>query len=220
MSRPQAHRCDASLLDPTRERGFSLLEVLVAVAIFAVIGAIAYSGLAGVTRTRERLTIANARLREVALAIHLLESDLGQAANRPIRGPFGEAQQALIGTSNTLELTHYDWSSASDPGAAAMARSAYALGNGGLVRQHWSVLDRAPGTAGSPRRLARDISVLALRYRDSAGRWSNQWPSTESSRQGTREPLPTAVEVALESADFGRLRRVIEVPRGSTEGAP
>lgn len=202
---------------PRTKHGFSLLEILVAVAIFAVIGVIAYSGLAGVTRTRERLTAANGRLRQLSIAIHLLESDLGQAANRPIRGSFGENEPALAGTHSSLALSHYDWSSANDPGAAALSRSAYGIGDGGLVRQHWTVLDRAPGSVAQTRKLADGIKVLELRYRDSSGRWSNQWPSQESTRRGALEPLPTAVEVAIESDDIGRLRRVIEIPKGSAE---
>lgn len=204
---------------PIRD-GFSLLEILVAVAIFAIIGVIAYSGLAGVSRTHERLTAANGRLRQLALAVHLLETDLGQAANRPVRGSLGENEPALVGTRSTLALSHFDWSSANDSGAAALSRSAYGLGDGGLVRQHWTVLDRAPGTTARSRKLADGIKVLELRYRDSVGRWSSQWPTAESTRRGPLEPLPTAVEVALESDDIGRIRRVIEIPRGSAEADP
>ena len=68
-----------------RRAGFALLEVLVAVVIFAVIAAIAYRGLDTVSRTRTQLAAANARLRELSIAIHLIETDLGQVVARPVR---------------------------------------------------------------------------------------------------------------------------------------
>ena len=64
-------------------RGFALFELLVAVAIFSIMGVISYRSLAAVMRTRETLASETRRLGEAQFAIALLERDLRQAAPRP-----------------------------------------------------------------------------------------------------------------------------------------
>jgi hypothetical protein len=82
-----------------------LIELLVALAVFASMAALAYGGLNAVVRTRVELSqqqeVFNALMRSVAS----LERDLRQAAGRSVRGNYGEPQLAFAGTPNSVELT-------------------------------------------------------------------------------------------------------------------
>ena len=95
-------------------RGFALFELLVAVAIFAIMGVIAYRSLAAVTSTRAAIAAEAARLGDAQFAIALLERDLRQAAVRPVRDGFGQPQPALQGTRGRVELTAWAFASPSE----------------------------------------------------------------------------------------------------------
>src|SRR4249919_3461842 len=86
-------------------RGFSLIELLVALAVFATMAALAYGGLDSVARTRAELGRQQDSFRDLMRGIGLIERDLHQAIARPVRGNYGEALPALIGSSGHIEFT-------------------------------------------------------------------------------------------------------------------
>ena len=63
-----------------RHRGFALFELLVAMAIFSVLAALAYGGLSSVARTRGELEASGARLKALQLGVAQLGRQLRQAA--------------------------------------------------------------------------------------------------------------------------------------------
>jgi general secretion pathway protein J len=69
-----------------RARGFSLIELLVALAVFAALAAAAYGGLSQITATRGALAKQQDRFAQVVRAVSILERDLRQAIARPVRG--------------------------------------------------------------------------------------------------------------------------------------
>mgnify|MGYP003462655442 CR=1 FL=1 len=76
-------------------RGFALFELLVAMAIFSVLAALAYGGLSSVARTRGELEASGARLKALQLGVAQIGRQLRQAAVRPVRGSYGESLPAL-----------------------------------------------------------------------------------------------------------------------------
>src|SRR3546814_17201668 len=85
--------------------GFSLLEVLVALAIFAVVAALAWGGLDTLARARHTLDAERERLGELQLTIAQLERDLRQAVARPVRDGVGAELPALLGQDSAIEVT-------------------------------------------------------------------------------------------------------------------
>ena len=76
----------------TQRRGFTLLEVLIAVAIVAVIAVLGYRALAALSDAETRLTAEATRWRTLDLFFARLEGDMRQAVPRPARsGPMREA---------------------------------------------------------------------------------------------------------------------------------
>jgi general secretion pathway protein J len=115
-------------------RGFTLLEVLVAVTIFALLGMAAYSGLDAVLKARARLDDENRQWRSVALFWVRLERDLSAFVERPARLRGSAPQAAFLGEPNVsseyaaqLELTRLG---AADAGAPPPERIAYRLREG------------------------------------------------------------------------------------------
>jgi general secretion pathway protein J len=192
-----------------RECGFSLIELLVAVAVFALAAALAWAGLAAVTRTHERLSAEQDAFAAVQRSVDLLSRDIGSAVVRPVRDSNGAGVPALIGDDGHVEFTRIGYAGAPDTAQSALERIAWRLDGHALTRARWPVLDRAPDTAPVARKLDEHVDGLLLRYFDHAGRWQSSWPAPGNADP---EPLPHAVEFRIRFADLGEVRRVIELP--------
>ncbi len=122
-----------------KQYGFTLLEILVATAIFSFIAVISYSSLSDALLVRERTEKFNEELSDLALAIQIMDKDLRQVVNRPIRDPSGSdiSRPAIsIGSNeNAIEFTHSGWPNSLNQTRNELQRSAYFIEDDKLVKQ-------------------------------------------------------------------------------------
>lgn len=192
--------------------GFTLLELLVAVAIFGVMAALAYGGLRGVLAARSETGAAAERLGDLQLGVTLISRDLQQAAPRPVRGAYGDTAGAVLGTPRSVELTRAGHANPTGARRATLQRVRWAVADGVLTRWSWPVLDRTPATRPSERRLLDGVEALRLRYHF-RGEWHDNWPPRRGQGQPD-EAMPRAVEFTAELADWGSVTRVVLLPEG------
>jgi len=191
--------------------GFTLLELLVAVALFAVVSTIAYGGLNALIRQYEQSDAQVARTASMQRAMALLASDLVQMQPRSVREEFhGERTPALVAGPrylHALEFTRGGWSNPASHRRATLQRVAWRLQDDRLERLHWQVLDRAPLTEPVVTPLLQGVTRLDIRFLDLQGDWQDSWPSI---RQFEPDPdgLPAAIEVSLQFENGGTLIRV------------
>lgn len=194
-------------------RGFTLLELLIAVAIFAVVGVMAYGGLQAVLGQQVIARDAAERFREVQFAVQQLSRDLQQAHPRPVRETLGDgyrnALRADARSSYPLEFTRGGWSNPLGQPRAAVQRVAYRLDEDQLVRLHWFAPDQTLAEEPVERELLGGVLDLRLRF-FSPGGWSDSWPPELSGEDPAT--LPLAVEFVLELEDWGEIRRLVELP--------
>lgn len=210
--RRAAASCMSRAITPcTRGRrpqaGFTLLEVVVAVALFALVAALAYGGLESVLSARSQLSEQAQQLARLQFAVGQIERDLRAMAQRPVRDGFGQRQPMLVGSSTAIELSRHGYANALDAARAEIERAAYRRVEGRLVRLRWPVLDRAPGTQPEQIELMDRVSDFRLRYVGRTGREYDRWPAP-----GNNDVLPLRVEVELDIEGLGPIRRVLELP--------
>ena len=204
----------------TPARGFTLLELLVALAVFAIMSIAAYSGLSNVLFTRAAVEMENRRLAMTQLAFHRLGQDLEQVIPRSVRDEYGEPEPALRGNiqdSEALLFTRAGWDNPLGQPRANLQRVAYRLREGRLWRLHWDALDR--GGLAEPREimLLDRVRALRLRFLDQDDAWRNDWPPpadglSDPGRKPKPDPLPRAVEISLTLEDWGEITRLLLLP--------
>lgn len=195
--------------------GFTLIEVLVALAVFGVMSMLAYSVLASTLDNADYLANRMDRLQSVQRTMRYLSSDLLQAAPRPIRSEIGDsydpALSSSLGSEFAIELTHGGWGNPAGLPRGTMQRVAYRIEEEQLLRYHWGVLDRTYANEPIVTVLLDDVESLYFRFYSATGEPSEVWPPQAlQGGQGLRD-LPRAVEIVLTLPDQGEITRLLEV---------
>ncbi len=206
-----------------RARGFTLLELLVALFIAALMFAMGYGAIQQGLNSHETLKAQQAHLLELQTAVRLLEQDFAQLAPRPVRQAVGSepAQPALQGgvpgTQPIVALTRDGWANPAGLQRPGLQRVAYFLENGTLRREYWNVLDPTLASTTARRELLKHVKTFSIRYLDVNRQWQEQWPpATSTVMVGSSLELmlrerPLAVEITLDTEDWGKIVRIIEI---------
>lgn len=171
------------------DRGFTLVEMLVALSIFAVIAAMGVGLLRSSIDTQDAVQTRLKSMGGVNRARAVMANDIAQAVQRSTRGQAGEPVPAFIGSSTGFAFVHGGATTLDGGTRPDVERVAYAFTGGEWRRATQPMLD---GTAlGDGDRLLGEVDAVAVRYRDEKGNWGDIWTSEPGDR------LPRAVEVRL-----------------------
>jgi general secretion pathway protein J len=203
-------------------RGFTLIEVIVAIALFAVVSTLALSGYNELSRQSRRLEESMTRVRAIQSTMQKMSQDFMSIEPRPVREPLGDGiQPALRADARTqalAELTHSGWSNPAGVARSTLQRVAYRLENNKLQRDYWAMLDRTLASQPISAVMLDRVRSVKLRFMDNTRNWQEQWPAPNSSvggsAAGSSDALaqrPLAVEITLDLEDWGTISRVVEV---------
>lgn len=203
--------------------GFTLIEMLVAIAVFAVMAAMAYGGLSAVLNTRASVTAALERDRTLQMAVWHIQHDIAQIVARPTRDEFGDRIAPVFSTPESgLSISHNGWRNPLNQARSSLQRTRYRLDeHDNWVRAYWQRLDRAPEPAAVTATLIADADAVEWHFLNAADEWLDRWPPhaqgfpttpTAEPADGAGIQLPRAIELRLKTATWGELRLVFMVP--------
>jgi len=192
--------------------GFTLIEIMIAVAVFSVMSAMAYGGLNSVMKSSAAVEEHAERLSDMQKAFAIIERDIQQIVARSIRDQYGDVQGALVAHDYEdikLELTHTGWRNpfpSEKRVRSVLQRTGYTVKEEQLIRLYWYELDRGHGSEPFESVLLDNVSSFETRFLDKNKQWQTQWPKLND-----EEVIPHAIEVTIEIARFGRVTRLFRV---------
>ena len=204
----------------TGQGGFTLMEMLVALAIFAVVGGISATLMSQVLANEANMGVRSARLGEVQRAMLILKRDLMQITRRPVRDMLGDPlPPVMIGSNGLIEFSRLGWRNPLGFRRAEVQRVAYQMQDGNLLRTYWNVLDRSQDSEPSTQRLLEDVQQVEFIALDANGDDHSFWPLRFGADGDAGSPPLAAILMRLECRPFGVVERIWLVA-GGEGGAP
>jgi len=189
-----------------KQKGFTLLELLVAMVIFSLMSVMAYGGLSNVITGNEVIATQEKRLKELQRTMMFLERDIRQLVPRPRNTGFNQTKAKAfdygLDSDGLMEFTR-----AGNPNPIAIARSSlqrvrYDLEEKVLTRNSWALVDHIDLEPTSMK-LLKDVESIELRLLDKKNEWQENWEQEKE--------IPKAIEITIKHTNWGEIKRLIPV---------
>jgi general secretion pathway protein J len=199
-----------------KARGFTLVEVLVAIFIFAIVSAIAMGGYNELVKQSDIVDRGAARTRAIQSTMQRMNLDFTALEPRPVRQPLGDGLVPALradekSTEEIVEFTHSGWSNPAGVPRSTLQRVAYRIEDKKLIREYWLALDRTMSSEPESAVMLEDVKSVKFRFMDANRTWHDQWPPLGYSPADAPWVRPIAVEFTLDLEDWGELKRLVEV---------
>ena len=198
------------LLKRRRSDGFTLIEMVVSIAIFSLIGLGTYTLFSSVFNLKEKTDIRSHELSNLQRAMIIIQNDVEQLVRRDARDVFGDSASALVGADNQMVFTRSGWnlSPFSKSKRSILQRVRYQVEEGELIRSHWNMLDQADQAEPEHVTLLKGVEEIRLRYLDrdpdagTGDSWHDAWPPStlNTSTDPDYQPpvkIPLVVEMEM-----------------------
>jgi general secretion pathway protein J len=197
-------------------RGFTLLEILVALLIFTILSMLLANALHTTMTAQEGIERNAQRLQQLQKTLLLMSRDIEQVIDRPIITATGAEQPAFIGTKNEMMFTYLGVANPiSSQTQSALRRVRYVKNETTLWRILWTMPDQAAKSTSRSQRLQTNVINLRFSYLDKAGQFYDHWPVAELAE----EPLPRAVNVSLTLEQWGEITQLYVISAQATPKA-
>ena len=219
----------------SRLQGFTLLEILVALLVLAIIATMGVVGLQAMITTDSRQETITDQFAELQFAYLLIQRDLAQVIQRPIIDSRNEQRPAFLGTSGTMRGLPFDVSIQGNvlldftrDGVAnpqqlntrsTLQRVTYTYDNTGKIRRYsWLTPDRVPGSVFLEHAILAEITQLNLSYFDRFGQRFEQWATQVLATPDwlinyqQMDVLPFAMEWRFEHPRYGEITWLFLMP--------
>ena len=207
----------AQLIARAEQQGFTLLEVLIAIAIFSVVSLASFTIFDTVLRGDENSKIRSDRQNELQRAFLLMDRDFTQIAKRSMRVNGEAPSNSFLQTSDdsfladeqAIAFVRNGWT---NPGLllprSDMQRVAYRVVDETLQRLHYNFVDAVVGQEPKIRPLISQVTNLTFEFYDGS-KWQDKWSGST---------LPQAIAIEIETEVYGLIRRQFLVAGDLADG--
>ena len=184
-------------------KGFTLLELMVAMVIFSFMSIMAYSALANVFKSNEVISSQELKLKKLQRSMMFIERDLRQLVLRSRSTGYGQSVSPALDygldTEGVIEFTRAGNSNPTGLVRSSLQRVRYIVDDGKFSRLSWNIVDHIDAEPVSML-LLENVDLLAFRFLDNKNNWQETWSSTVQS--------PKAIELTIEHKNWGKIVRL------------
>lgn len=218
--------------------GFTLVEVLVAMSVSAIVAVLAYQSLAAASDAAERSQKVAAQLDSIDRVWQFIERDLRQALPRPKRvgsgseqsvdypsfsGEGADAETQYAAQGFVLRFRRGGWLNPLEQMRSHLQGVGYRLLDGNLYRFHWPIRNSSEleedlilAIEEHQQPLLEGVEAVGLRFLPPSAKtladdsWKQGWPPGERDA----DSLPMALEMTLTVKGFGESTRLFNIAAG------
>ncbi|MCX4024955.1 type II secretion system minor pseudopilin GspJ [Endozoicomonas sp. SM1973] len=220
-----------------KQNGFTLLELLIAIALFSIVSIAAFRLFDTVANTKQATEKSLTRINQLQRALLIIEKDLSQITPRPIRNELGDKQPAFIANKDgfLIEFSKAGWRNPSYAKRSNIQRVAYIFeaSDGQLIRQYWLALDRPGEIKPKQQVLIEKLQNVSVRFLDQDRKWKTEWSTPASSqqvqglpgggqKQDPNKKVPLGIEITLTDPRYGQVNKIImgiTIPQPDQQGS-
>lgn len=193
--------------------GFTLLEILIALSIFAILAVITASTLYYALNSKTRVAQQAEQLVTLQLALTLLERDIQQMIERPVLSDNHQMISEFIGHTAGLEWTHGGFINPFyREKRSTLERVAYLCQNQQLIRRSWPLLDIPDRSHYQDKLLLGNLETCRFAYFNKHLQLLDAWQANALSSQQNIETFPKAVQLTLNVLGWGEGRFLFIIP--------
>jgi general secretion pathway protein J len=186
--------------------GFTLIEVIIAIALFSMISLSSFTIFNTVIKSDEVSKTRTERINELQRGFLLIERDLLQIAKRsirlngesPLNGYLHTDSNSFSTSENNLAFVRHGWT---NPGLllprSSMQSVAYQLNEETFERLHFNFVDAVLGQEPKVRELISNVETLNFEFY-----YDKKWHKKINGKK-----LPLAIAIELTTKDYGLLRK-------------
>ena len=196
--------------------GFTLVEILVALLVFAVVGLLSTRLLSQSIDNQNNLQDRGQRLAEIHRAMRVLQRDIVQLSRRKIRDAQGEELPALlVSDQGAIEFSRVGWRNPLRQPRSEVQRVGYRWQDEKIIRGYWLTLDRSYDAEPAYQTLLENVEAVEFFAVDQLGNEHKQWPLDPEANVVTEEGEAlylAAILVRAEIEPYGMIERIWQVP--------
>lgn len=196
-------------------QGFTLIEMLLAITIFALLGVAGFNILSSTTTANDVSMQHDEKLAQLQRAMIMIERDFSQMSRRSVRimgeGPqhtyISHGELILDSDSQVLAFRRNGWINPNNLLPRSEIQSvAYRIVDENLERLHFLHPDPVKGEDPQVRVILAGVEQILFEFYDSKTKsWSDKWQQSD---------LPTGISITLKTLDFGEIKRVFAIAGG------